>query len=79
MQFVKILLRDEMGIDKTELYKVYKKSDTNVKTTEKKFKYKISYPHPKCQKIGLTTNPLNVQLYTKLYTLSTEKPALQGG
>ena len=50
MQFVKILLRDEMGIDKTELYKVYKKSDTNVKTTEK-----------------------------KLYTLSTEKPALQGG
>ena len=52
MQFVKILLCDEMGIDKTELYKVYKKSDTNVKTTEKKFKYKISYPHPKCQKIG---------------------------
>lgn len=52
MQFVKILLRDEMGIDKPELYKVYKKSDTNVKTTEKKFKYKISYPHPKCQKIG---------------------------
>ena len=34
-----------MGIDKPELYKVYKKSDTNVKTTEKKFKYKISYPH----------------------------------
>ena len=41
-----------MGIDKTELYKVYKKSDTNVKTIEKTFKYKISYPHPKCQKIG---------------------------
>ena len=34
-----------MGIDKPELYKVYKKSDTNVKTIEKKFKYKISYPH----------------------------------
>ena len=52
MQFVKILLGDEIGIDKTELYKVYKKSEANVKTIEKQLKYKISYPHQKCHKIG---------------------------
>ena len=52
MQFVKILLCDEKGIDKTELYKVHKKNDTNVKTSEIKFKYGISYPQPKCPKIG---------------------------
>ena len=56
MQFVKILLRDEMGIDKTELYKVYNLNKSYLCLggiqNEKKFKYKISYPHPKCQKIG---------------------------
>lgn len=40
------------GLTKRNYTKYTKKSDTNVKTTEKKFKYKISYPHPKCQKIG---------------------------
>ena len=52
MQFVKILLRDEKRIDKTKLYKVYKKIGRNVITTKKQQKYKGSYPQGKSPKTG---------------------------